>query len=241
VPESQFSITQGTLTLVERANSVPYTGLLDNFSKQPVTRIIQQVLKNDCRKVMDQAAYDQFNATLMRVAPSGSGTSTTAVTLTTNGTATITNSVALQKGHHRAIVDLMKERNVPAYSGDDYMAIAHPTTWRTLMNDLESVRQYVDAGYQMIMNGEKGRYEGVRIIEQNQVAKAGWSVGVSNQAFYFGADTVMEGIVIPEEIRGKVPTDFGRSMGVAWYAINGFGIVHTVALQSRIFKWDSAA
>jgi hypothetical protein len=29
-------------------------------------------------------------------------------------------------------------------------------------------------------------------------------------------DTVTEGIVIPEEIRGKLPGDYGRSKGVAW-------------------------
>lgn len=238
IPETNFTITQGTLTITERANSIPFTEKLDNFSKQPVTRIIQQVLKNDCRKVMDQGAYNQFNATLLVACPTG-GTSTTAVSISTTGTSSSTSSVALGKTQHRGIVDAMKERNIPAYSGDDYMAIAHPTTWRALMNDLESVRQYVDAGFQMIMNGEKGRYEGVRIIEQNQVAKETWGAGVSNFAFYFGADTVMEGIVVPEEVRGKIPTDFGRSMGVAWYAMNGFGIVHTTALQSRIVKWGT--
>lgn len=53
-------------------------------------------------------------------------------------------------------------------------------------------------------------------------------------------DTVAEALVIPEEIRGKIPTDFGRSKGVAWYYLGGFGIVHTAAAQARIIKWDSA-
>ena len=35
------------------------------------------------------------------------------MTLTTNGTVTITNNVALGNGHVKAIVDLMKERNIP--------------------------------------------------------------------------------------------------------------------------------
>jgi hypothetical protein len=67
--------------------------------------------------------------------------------------------VALGKNHVKAIVDLMKERNIPPYMADDYMSIAHPTTYRTLKNDLESVHQYVDTGFQMILNGEIGRYE----------------------------------------------------------------------------------
>lgn len=41
----------------------------------------------------------------------------------------------------------------------------------------------------------------------------------------------------------KIPTDYGRSKGVAWYSLNGFGIVHnqTGAEQNRILKWSSAA
>ena len=241
MPETNFTVSQGTLTLTERGNSVPFTAKLDNFSKLPVERVIQQVLKNDVRKVMDSGAYDQFNLTPLRVVPASSGTSTTSLSLTTNGTATGTNNIALGKTHVRLIIDTMKERNIPAYDGDDYFMVAHPTTIRPFMNDLESVRQYVDAGFQMIMNGEKGRYEGMRIIEQNAIAKAGFTNALSNWAFFLGADTVMEGMVVPEEMRGKIPTDFGRSKGVAWYAVNGFGLVHTLALQARIIKWDSAA
>ena len=54
-------------------------------------------------------------------------------------------------------------------------------------------------------------------------------------------DTVAEGIAIPEEIRGKIPTDYGRSKGVAWYYLGGFGIVHLQAAEGRILKWDSLA
>jgi hypothetical protein len=51
-------------------------------------------------------------------------------------------------------------------------------------------------------------------------------------------------MVIPEEIRGKIPSDYGRSRGIAWYYMGGFGLVHgaTVADQAdaRIYKWNSA-
>lgn len=41
--------------------------------------------------------------------------------------------------------------------------------------------------------------------------------------------------------RLKIPSDYGRSKGIAWYALLGFGIVHTQASQSRVVKWDSAS
>ena len=62
-----------------------------------------------------------------------------------------------------------------------------------------------------------------------------------------GEDTCAEIIVRPEEIRGKIPTDFGRSRGVAWYAEEGFSLVHKGdgtqgrVQDARVVIWDSAA
>jgi len=256
MPETQFTITQGTLTIDEYGNSVPYSGKLDNLSEHPVTEIINKVLKNDAKKAFDIAAHAQFNACVLRVVPTA-GTSTTAVTLTTNGTATLTNDVALKKQHIGLVVDTMKERNIPPYIEDDYYVLAWPSTFRQLKTDLEGVYQYVTQGFQLIMNGEIGRYDNCRFVEQTQIPKGGaadsttwdadtktadaWNKAKSDWAFFFGEDTVAEAIAVPEEMRGKIPTDYGRSKGVAWYYLGGFGIVHTAAAQCRILKWDSAS
>ena len=48
---------------------------------------------------------------------------------------------------------------------------------------------------------------------------------------------------VAEEIRAKMPGDYGRSKGIAWYYLGGFGIVHNNTSntdQNRIIKWDSA-
>ncbi len=240
VPVTNFTITQGTGTVTELANSVAYTGMLDNLSKHPVQEIINKVLKNDAKKGIDNQAYLQFNTTLLRVAATG-GTDTSVITLTTNGTCSTSNNVALGKNHIKSIVDTMKERNIPPYMGDEYFGIAHPTTWRTVKNDLESVYQYRDEGFQMIYNGEIGKFEGVRFIEQNNIAKITWASAKSNFAFFFGEDTVAEAIVVPEEIRGQIPTDYGRGKGIAWYYLGGFALVQTAAQQARIIKWDTSA
>lgn len=240
MPETNFTVTQGTLTITEAGNSVPYSGKLDDLSKFPVTDIINKVLKNDCTKSLDTLAYNQFNSTLLRAIPAG-GTDTAAITLYTNGTVTGTNNVAYNNNHAKSIVDIMKERNIPAYLADDYYAIAWPTTLRTFKNNLETIHQYTETGFKLIMNGEVGRYENVRYIEQTNIAKGGWTNAKSDWIFFFGNDTVAEAIAVPEEMRGKIPTDYGRSKGVAWYYLGGFGIVHTLAINARIVKWDSAA
>jgi N4-gp56 family major capsid protein len=247
MPETNFTITQGTLTVTEAGNSVPYSGKLDNLSKFPVQELIQKVLKNDAVKSFDRLAWAQFNQTPLRIIPVG-GTDTAAITLYTNGTVTGTNTIAYNNGHAKSIVDTMKERNIPAYLGDDYYALAWPSTLRTFKNNLETIHQYSDTGFKLIMNGEIGRYENVRYVEQTNIAKGigtdgitqtTWNQAKSDWIFFFGNDTVAEAVAVPEEMRGKIPSDYGRSKGVAWYYLGGFGIVHTLASNARIVKWDS--
>jgi hypothetical protein len=102
---------------------------------------------------------------------------------------------------------------------------------------------------------EIGKYEGVRFIEQTNVphgiynsgnyVSSGsftkWTNGLSDWAYFFGEDTVAEAIVVPEEMRGAIPSDYGRSKGIAWYYLGGFALTQTTASQARIVEWDSAA
>lgn len=250
MPETQSAITQATLTITEYGNSVPYSGKLEALAKFQVRKPVMQALRNDAVKTYDRAAYAQFYLTKLRASPLN-GTGST-ITLSTTGTASGTNTVALGANHVKSIVDTMKERNIPPYVGDDYMSIAWPSTLRTFKNTLETLHQYTAAGIQLIFNAEIGRYENVRFTEQTNISKGitstgssgtAWSTGLSDWAFFFGEDTVVEGIAVPEEIRAKIPTDYGRSKGVAYYSINGFGLVHnqTDATQSRVVMWDSLA
>ncbi len=242
MPETNYTVTQESLTVTEYGNSVPFTKKLDELSKHSVIEVIHKVLKNDARQALDTAAYTEFAKTKLTVTPAGvGGDSATDIVVEETGTPTATNNAALTKAHIKGIADEMKERNITPYDGEHYAAIARPATLRPFKDELEAIHKYVDEGFQRILNGEIGRYEGIRFTEQTNIASKAWTNGQSDEAFFFGADTVAEGIVIPEEIRGKIPTDFGRSRGVAWYYLGGFGICHTVAANSRILKWDSAA
>lgn len=245
IPPTNFTITQASMTITEYGNAVPYSGKLDNLSLHPVREVVRKVLKNDAKKALDLAAATQFALTPLRAV----GTSATAVTFTENSTPSGANAQDLGKAHVKLIVDYMKERNIPAYMGDDYYALAWPSTFRPLKDDLETIHQYVETGFQFIMNGEIGRYEGTRFVEQTNIVKGGSVIGTpagawtgsSDWALFFGEDTVAEAIAVPEEIRGKIPTDFGRERGVAWYYLGGFGLVHTGTgnANARVVMWDS--
>ena len=241
MPETNFTISQNSGTVYEFGNSVPFSQKLDDLSLHPVKQIIHKALKNDAVKAMESEAHTQFAATKLTVTPA-SGDSATAITLETTGTATATNDIAMNNVHVKLIADEMKERNIPVYSDGNYRCIGRPSTFRDFKDDLEALHSYVDAGFQKILNGEVGRsYEGIRFFEQTSVASQGWTNSKSDQAFFFGEDTVLEAIVVPPEIRGKIPGDYGRDRGVAWYALEGFAIAHTAAADSTIVEWASAA
>ncbi len=134
MPETNFTITQGTLTITEHGNSVPYSGKLDDLSLHPVKEVIDKVLKLDACKDFDIDAYDQFDATPLRVTPTGGTSTDGSIELVTTGTATSTTAVEMDNLHVKSIVDTMKERNIPPYMMDDYFCISHPTTLRTFKN-----------------------------------------------------------------------------------------------------------
>ena len=246
MPETNFTIAQATLTMTEAGQAVPYSGKLEALSKFTVRQPIMQALKNDAKKYFDRAAWAQFDRCMLRYV----GTTTATGNFYTNGTTTGTNTSALNTTHLKLIVDYLKERNVAPYVADDYMSIGWPSTFRSIKNTLETLHQYTETGLKMIFNGEIGRYENNRFVEQTNVAKGvtadagltgtAWTGG-SDWCYFFGEDTVVEGIAVPEEMRAKIPGDYGRSKGVAYYYIGGFGIVHLQAAESRILKWDSLA
>jgi N4-gp56 family major capsid protein len=254
IGEGNFTIYQATMTVQERGHSIPYSGKLEALSQFEVRQPIMRALKNDAARDLDALAWQQFNRCALR-ATLQTNTTIFGSASTAPGTA----SIAMNTGHVKDIVDEMRERNIPGYTGDDYYALARPKALRQVKNNLESIHQYTERGLGMIMNGEIGRYENTRFVEQTHIARGGatdsvtfdafasvadaWnnsSSGAMDWVFFFGEDTVGEGIVIPEEMRAKIPTDFGRSKGVAWYCLEGYGLAHEQPTECRVVKVDSA-
>jgi len=257
MPQGQHTVIQGTLTMSERGFSIPYTEKLESLATLSVRQPIMKVLKYDAMVDIDCVVHAEFNKTPLRYVSTSSADTGSTSSLTTNSTATLTNTTPVSKINVRHIVDTMKGRNIPYYTDSDYYAIARPAGLRILKNDMEGIHQYTESGLDMIMNGEIGKYENTRFVEQTTVPAGGaadsttfdpftdtsdaWNTnGSGDWVFFFGADTVCEAVHTPEEIRAKIPDDYGRSKGIAWYALLGYGITHTNVTQARIVKFDSA-
>ena len=241
MPETTFPVGNGTVTVKEFGNSVPYSGKYDDLSEHPVKEIIHKTLKNDAARTMDRVAHGQFNATLLRA----TSTSAAAFDLVDTGTAGGAHTHDLSLDHIKGIGDTMEERNIPVFDGEHYVLVARPTTLRPMRNELEGIHQYTSEGWMRIMEGEKGKYDNFRVVSQTNIPSAGFAN--SDAAYFFGSDTVTEVVANPLELRGKIPDDYGRSKGIAWYYLGNFGITHAddtdanTKAQARIIKWDSTS
>lgn len=249
--ETTQPMSWGTLSVNEYGNAIPFSFKIEALSEFDVQEIIRKGLMHDMVKVIDGVTEREFNSTLLRYV----GTSTVGGVLTTNGTATTTNTSILNRYHIRKIVTEMRKRNVPGFAsaGGDYVCVASIEALEGLKGDLENVNQYVESGHTKIANGEVGRYYDCRFVEDTFASRytfsasartataKSWGQSQSLDAYFFGEDTVREAVAVPEEMRLKVTTDYGRSKGMAWYFLGGWELEWQAEGDTRIVKWDSAA
>jgi N4-gp56 family major capsid protein len=244
IPETSYRTVQGTGSVTEYGNSVPFTGKMESLGQFSVSAITEQKLKDDQVKVLESAAAAQFVATEFVAVCS----QTNSVVFTTNGTATATATANLTAFNVRAIKKFMKKKLIPGYSGGDYMCVASVESIGGMMEDVASagwvtVGQYTPTFAANIMNGEVGKYDGVRFMEETgYFSNAIGASSLYGQAVFFGSDCVYEAVVVPEEIRVKNSTDYGRDMGLAWYALLGFKKVwdYSVDVEQHIVFVTSA-
>lgn len=223
MPETQVTIQTGTILVTERGNSVPFTGKLETLAEFDVDNIVTVALRNDEAKVLDAAVAAQFVLSQIKYAcltASTAGVFESAANDTATGSNTST--VNLDMYHLKECVDKLLTLNVPKYDGENYICIASVNAIRGIKNhsDWTDAAKYGDP--ERLFSGEVGRIEGVRIIRETNFLANNRGGGAIGEAVMFGADAVMEAVALQEEIRAKIPTDYGRSRGVAWYGILGF-------------------
>lgn len=235
IPETNFVTNQGTGQIFEYGNSIPFTQKLMNLAQFQLEPVTEQKLRDDMVKVLESACMGQYVKTdFIAVQTAGTG-----VAFTTNGTATATATANLTAANTRSIVDFMKKKLIPKYDGRNYVCIASVAALSGMHSDTGAggwvdVSKYTIQFSTNIFNGEVGNYYMTRFVEETgYLSNTVGSGAVQGQALFFGSDIVYEAVAIPEEIRVKIPTDFGRDQGLAWYALLGFKIVWNFATDSE--------
>jgi len=218
IPQNNYTITQGTLTITEYGNSIPFTQKLESLADVNVSDSIKKVLSDDQAKVLDSAAAAQYQAsdykaTIVNTATTSFGSA---------GAAPATAAASMSDKNVRDIVDRMRTLNIPHYDNEgNYISIASTNAIRGLYDFFESKAQQTTMA--PLMSGEVGTYYETRFVRENNVlSNTLGSTSLEGEAVFFGDDAVREGIAIMEEIRIKLATDYGRDQGLAWYYLGGF-------------------
>lgn len=217
IPKRQYTITQGTLTITEYGNAIPFTQKLENLSEVSVPDSVKTVLKNDMAKVIDSSVAAEFKTSDLKAVIKDTATTS----ITSNGAATATASASMSDKNVRDIVDELKKKFVTPFDGENYISIASTNAIRGLYDFFEA--KALQTTMAPLFRGEVGQYYKTRFIEETNVLVNTIGSGSSfGEAVFFGADSVREGVAIPEEIRIDIPKDFGRDQGIAWYALLGW-------------------
>ena len=124
---------------------------------------------------------------------------------------------------------------MPRYDGNNYIHVGATNSIRGLYDFFEPKAQ--NTTMQPLFRGEVGVYYGTRHVEETQWLSNTIGTGsVYGESVFFGNDAVVEGIAVPEDVRIKIPQDYGRDQGIAWYFLGGWRIVwrHDAGGEARI-------
>jgi len=229
IPEDVLSITTVAVTVNEWGRSVPYTSLSDDLSAFNMQNIVQRALRDQMKVVLDNAVFAAFKTGQIKAEATG----VSSINFDTGGAATQQAVANLDMYHVEQIRDYMYTTLlIPPYEGDDYIGLVSTKAKRGVISDpaWEPWHRYTDP--EAKYNSEIGRMENIRFIEINNTGALSGSKGlngVCGEAIFFGTDAVAMAVAEDPELRAKIPSDYGRSRGVAWYGILNFGVVWTTA------------
>lgn len=229
ISEDTFSLSTVSITVSEWGRAVPFTSLAKDLGAFDLENKIQMKLRDQMKLVMDKAAAAAFKQAKVKAIPDGEAS----LVFDTDGTASTQALANLRVYHVEQIRDyMMSTIHVPPYENDEYVALASTKALRGIKSDPKWEQWKIYTSPESKFKGEVGRIEGVRFVEINNTNALSGSKGLNGilgEAVFFGQDAVAMAVAQDPELRAKVPEDYGRSQGVAWYGIMEYGIV-----------WDTA-
>jgi N4-gp56 family major capsid protein len=223
IPEDAFSLSTQAILVNERGRSIPYSSLSLDLASFDLQNAIQSKLRDQLSLSLDNAAATAFKAGQVKAIPDG----VASLVFDNDGTPSTQATANLNMYHVEQIRDQMfGVLNIAPFSGDDYVCLLSYKAKRGIFNDpnWRDWQKYTDPSKKF--NGEVGRIENIRFVEVNNTSALSASKGASSvlgEAVFFGADPVRMGVVQDPELRAKESEDYGRSKGVAWYGVYGFG------------------
>ena len=226
IPIDPLTLATTPITVSEWGRGVEYTNLAQDLSKFDPETIIQKVLINQQKMILDNAVATAMRTTYMTAIPA----SLTSITWEADATATATAYANMNVGLCGIIRDYFRDTLViPPYSGNDYIGIGSTKLLRGIKSDPDFLawRQYIRPE-EVLLRSEVGTVENIKWVETNnttQFSNAKGSGGVLGEGVVFGDDFCVMVEVETPELRAGIPADGGRQKVVYWYGVLAFGLV----------------
>ena len=225
IPVDQLTLSTVAITVSEWGRALEFTNFARDLSSVDIPEAHRQALLDQMSLVMDKAAASAFKAAKVKYVPTGAASAT----VTTNGTAGTAALNNMNYYHVESIRDyLYRTLAAPFFVDGDYIGIFATKGMRGIKDDPKFEQWNVYTNREAKMNGEVGRIENIRFIESNHDSALSNSKGtgsVLGEGVIFGRDAVASAIAEDPELRMAQPSDFGRTLAVAWYGILQFGLI----------------
>ena len=245
IPVDRSSVlAQATATVTEFGNAMSVHSKLIELANLNIENEVVTVLRNDASKAFDSYCYTNvFGSAVLKYV----GTSTNGGAFTTNGTATASNTSALNSYHLRQMVKKLHSLNAPRFGNGTYRGILHLDAADEIYEDADwkNVQIHKDR-YDGITTGYLGTLWGVDLFT---AVNAITTVGSSGEVFIFGAGYGTEDMVQEPEVRTNAAiakmmgsaADFGRKVEVGWYGMSAFGTLWNVSgTTGHCCHWTTA-
>lgn len=239
VPTEDVLVDTGEVTAQMYIKGVPFTKKLAMVTEQDIKSMIEdQLAVNLAKNIENSGAAPAYRNTNIKVTPAASGASATdiVITDTTAGTFTGVNNAAMTIDHVLNISVEMQEKDVETREGLLY-CVGRPRTFFTFRKQLEEISQYTAEGFANIVAGKTGQYDNIVFVTQTDVASRGWTNGKSDEAFFFGATSIVESIIEQEKVIANNSTNWGQDLGLGYEFLAG----HALIRNDKVFHWASAS
>jgi len=227
IPESSVTPIKGTYSVAEFGNSMKWTGKLEDLSRLSIEDDFMVALVEDLKRLENDAVYDQAVLTdYVAVFNSATGNE-----FVTNATPTKANDTGLNLANLRFLRRKARAQLIPPFDGESYVVVTGVDDADSLCYDTDVTDLLREDSGRSALNGEVGRVAGCRIVEDtHKIAKIGSTS--FDQVILFGADSIVNEVALPWEIREEVK-DFRRQVAVAYYSIQTWYKVLDQTLHSR--------
>lgn len=211
--EEDIALYKDSVTVELYNRRIKFTDKMDVLSKFDLTNETQRLLFDDQMRKIDALVAAQYQSAKFKYVATGAST----FSFTENGTPGAAAAAQLSTTHLKNILEILKKRHVPK-NGSFYNGILSIAASRAIYDDLESIAQYADPAFRL--SAEIGKYIDIVMQEDANVLSNNLASLGFGEALFFGDDSCVEAIAMPEEMR-VFEAPGGLTKYAGWVAVLG--------------------